>query len=200
MAGPLKLEVFASDSAAADPGPPMVPAQQMEEARLEAYEQGYCAGWEDAQTAQGEEQGRLNADILRSLEGMSFTYHEARGHVLRTLEPLMRTMADKILPDMAQRALGTLILGTLRPLAISMAQTPVTVALHPASRAALEPHLLSQDAPPFTIIEDQSLSLGQVRLCLGEVEQFVDMDSAVATIRSAVDDFFALEQKELAYG
>ena len=37
MAGPLKLEVFASDSAAADPGPPMVPAQQMEEARLEAY-------------------------------------------------------------------------------------------------------------------------------------------------------------------
>ena len=73
MAGPLKLEVFASDSAPADPGPPMVPAQQMEEARLEAYEQGYGAGWEDAQTAQGEEQGRLNADILRSLEGMSFT-------------------------------------------------------------------------------------------------------------------------------
>ena len=49
----------------------------LEEQRLASFEQGYSAGWEDAVQAQEQSRGQVSAELAKSLEDMSFTYHEA---------------------------------------------------------------------------------------------------------------------------
>jgi hypothetical protein len=59
MPQPLRLEEFESPLEPVD----AADASQLvlEEVRLEAFESGYRAGWDDAMTAQAEEQNRLRA-------------------------------------------------------------------------------------------------------------------------------------------
>mgnify|MGYP003515970463 CR=1 FL=1 len=79
----LKLEVFEADEAAQQTPSQQVPSAD-QESRLEAYEQGYRAGWEDAAAAHAEDQRRIRVDLARSLQALGFTYQEARAHVLKS--------------------------------------------------------------------------------------------------------------------
>ena len=199
MSRRLKLDVFkAQDATEAEAD--QVSAVVFEDARLAAYETGYSAGWEDAIAAQADDQTRLHADLAQNLEALSFTYHEARGHVLRTLEPLLRDMVAKVLPDTARQALGQIVLDTLRPVAATLAATPVCIVLHPASRVLVEPLLRAKGTFPFTIVEESSLGEMQAYLRLGDTEQRVDLDGVIASIATAVDSFFHIERQGQAHG
>lgn len=76
----------------------------MEETRQHAYEAGYKAGWEDASSAHAAGQAELRAEVARNLQAMSFTYHEARGQILRAIEPLLTDIAASLLPEVARIA------------------------------------------------------------------------------------------------
>lgn len=188
MPGRLRLEAFDAPPAPAAPAPAEDAAA--EEARLEAFEAGYKAGWDDAVASAEEDRTRMRADLARNLQGLAFTYHEARGHVLRSLEPLLRGMVARVLPEVAGRALGPLVAETLRPLAEGLAAAPIAVVVNPASRAAVEAALAAEPGPPFAIVEEPSLGEGQVYLRLGAAETRVDLDGALAAIAAAVDEFF----------
>lgn len=190
----LKLESFESDPEAA-----VVQASQQlvltEDARLHAYEQGYGAGWEDAVTAQAEDQSRIRTDLARNLQALGFTYHEARSHVLRALAPLLQDMIGQLLPQIARDALAPTVLETLLPMAEHLADAPVSVVLNPAARPAVEA-LLAQTALPVSITEEPTLGEGQVYLRLGPSETHVDLDRATALISQAVRGFFGLSEQE----
>lgn len=193
MAQPFKLEAF-------DAGEPVGEAVQMnladlEEAKLTAFERGYSAGWEDAVAAQGAEAARLSADLGRNLQGLSFSYHEARGHVLRALEPLLRDMVAKVLPAVARETLAAVVLEQLLPLAEKLAEAPVTVVVSPDSREAVEAILRPRAGFPLQFSEEPSLSDGQVYLQFGETEMRVDLDGVIAAIASAIAAFFQLENE-----
>lgn len=191
---PLKLESFESDPEAA-----VVQASQhlvlTEDARLQAYEQGYGAGWEDAVNAQTEDQSRIRADLARNLQALGFTYHEARNHVLRAVAPLLQDMIAQLLPQVAREALAPTVLDTLLPMAEHLADVPVSVVLNPAARPAVEA-LLAQTALPVSITEEPTLGEGQVYLRLGPSETHVDLDRATALISQAVRGFFGLSEQE----
>lgn len=191
---PLKLESFESDPEAA-----VVQASQhlvlTEDARLQAYEQGYGAGWEDAVTAQTEDQSRIRADLARNLQALGFTYHEARNHVLRAVAPLLQDMIGQLLPQVAREALGPTVLETLLPMAEHLADAPVSVVLNPAARPAVEA-LLAQTALPVSFTEEPTLGEGQVYLRFGPAETHVDLDRATALISQAVRGFFGLSEQE----
>lgn len=191
---PLKLESFESDPEAA-----VAQASQhlvlTEDARLQAYEQGYGAGWEDAVTAQTEDQSRIRADLARNLQALGFTYHEARNHVLRAVAPLLQDMIGQLLPQVAREALAPTVLDTLLPMAEHLADAPVSVVLNPAARPAVEA-LLAQTALPVSITEEPTLGEGQVYLRLGPAETHVDLDRATALISQAVRGFFGLSEQE----
>jgi len=191
---PLKLESFESDPEAA-----VAQASQhlvlTEDARLQAYEQGYGAGWEDAVTAQTEDQSRIRADLARNLQALGFTYHEARSHVLRAVAPLLQDMIGQLLPQVAREALGPTVLDTLLPMAEHLADAPVSVVLNPAARPAVEA-LLAQTALPVSFTEEPTLGEGQVYLRFGPAETHVDLDRATALISQAVRGFFGLSEQE----
>lgn len=200
MPSRLKLEIFDLGDGRHDAEEARVSVSLLEEARLSAYETGYSAGWEDAAAAQGTEQNRIQAEVSRSLQACSFTYLEARGHVLRTLEPLLRDMVAKVLPETAKESLGPMILDFLRPMAAHMANAPVSVTLHPASRPMVETILTTESSLPFAFFEQHDLNEGEVFLRFADQEHHIDLNGVVAAIAEAVGNFFHIEQQERAHG
>ncbi|PKP75222.1 MAG: flagellar biosynthesis protein [Alphaproteobacteria bacterium HGW-Alphaproteobacteria-6] len=199
MSRPLRLEVFEDIDGS---GAAVTLARgELEENRLAAFEQGYTAGWDDAAAAQTEEVARLRADLGRNLQDMAFSYHEARSHVLRALEPLLHDMVTKVLPAIAREALGQMVLEQLRPVAEGLSDAPVTVTANPANRAVIEAIVIGQAAIPMTFCGEPSLGEGQVYLRFGAAESRVDLDGVIATIAAAVSAFFQIEkERDIANG
>lgn len=195
----LRLEVFETE--AEEPGDVIVTdAATLEEGRLASYEEGYRAGWEDAATAQASEQAQLRADLARNMQALGFSYHEARVHVLRTVEPLIAAVVGRLLPEMARESLAPIVLETLMPLAEQMADAPVTLLVNPASRPVVEALLEQATGLPITLVDEPTLSDGQVSLRLGAAETRVDLDHAVSEISSVVRSFFDLTEQEIRHG
>lgn len=200
MMSALRLEVFEDLSRQAGGSRLSLEQGALEEAKLASYEQGYAAGWEDAAAAQSEDQARLRADIARNLQALGFTYHEARVHVLRSIEPLLTGMVTRLLPATAKAALGPMVHETLLPLADGLAETPITLVLNPASRIAVEAFLAEVDSFPLTVVEESSLGEGQVYLRLGDAEARINLDAAIAAISAAVRGFFTLIEEDRKHG
>jgi flagellar biosynthesis/type III secretory pathway protein FliH len=192
----LKLEVFEAET----PGPGaktvVLDSMLLEETKLASYDAGYAAGWEDAAAAQSADQTRVRADLARNLQSLGFTFHEARMHVLRALEPLLNEIVGRFLPGLARETLAPIVLDVLMPLAEKMADAPVTLVLNPAARPAVEALLEQATGIPLTLVEEPSLSEGQVYLKLGETETQINLDRATAEITAAVRGFFELPEKE----
>jgi flagellar assembly protein FliH len=198
MAVRFQLETF--DTAADDTEAVLLNLSDLEEAKLAAFEKGYSAGWEDAVAAQDTEAARLHADLGRSLQELSFTYHEARVHVLHAMEPLLRDMVSKVLPLLGRESLSRIVLEHLLPLAEGLADAPLQVMLNPASRDTVEDHLAARSSMPLRFVEEPSLGEGQVYLRLGETETRVDLDGVVTAIAAAVAGFFQLENEVTPHG
>ncbi len=193
----LRLEVFESDApGGAAPDTVILDTSILEDAKLASYDAGYSAGWEDAAAAQDGDQSRIKADLARNLQALTFTYQEARSHVLRALEPLFAEMIGKLLPSLARETLGGIVLDVLMPMADGLADAPVTIVLNPAARTAVEPLIESATGLPLIIEEESSLGEGQVYLRFAEAEALVDLDHAVADIAAALRGFFDLSRKE----
>jgi flagellar assembly protein FliH len=196
---PLRLEVFetASDTT---PGTVVTDLSAMEEARLASYEQGYVAGWEDAVGAQAGENTRMAADLAHNLQSLSFTYHEARTHVLRGLEPFLVDLVGQLLPQIARGVLGPLVQSALVPLAEIAADGPITLLFNPAARAVIEPLVDQAHGPPLSLVEEPTLGEGQVFLRFGDAETRIDLDGAITEITAALADFFTLSTKDSKHG
>ncbi|SPH23428.1 hypothetical protein DEA8626_02491 [Defluviimonas aquaemixtae] len=169
---------------------------ELEECRLAAYEQGYTAGWDDAVAAQDQEVAKLRADLGRNLQDLSFTYHEAHSHVLRTLEPLLKDMVSKVLPAIAHESLAPVVLEHLRPMAKDLAGRPVALVANPANRELLERTVIADAKFPVAFREEPSLGDGQVYLRLGDEESRIDLDGVIKAIADAVSGFFQIEKQE----
>jgi flagellar assembly protein FliH len=192
-----KLEVFETPSGAAR-SPTLVTTEisAIEEAKLAAYEQGYQAGWDDAAAALSQDQTRIGAELGRNLQALSFTYQEARAHVLAALEPLLTEMVDRLLPETARETLAPMVLERVMPMAEDLADHPVTLVLNPSVRPAIEALIEQATGLPLTIEEEPTLAEGQVYLRLGPAEAKVDLTRVTAEIAAAVRAFFTLTEEK----
>lgn len=199
MMARVRLEVFETDQPA--PGETIVTdLNAMEEAKLAAYEQGYTAGWEDAATAQSDEQGRMRADIARNMQALGFTYQEARAHVLAAVEPLIRDLVGHVLPQIARRALAPMIVDMLMPVAREAADAPASLSFNPVNRGLIDSVIGQTDGLPLTLIEEPTLGEGQVYLRLQGRETRIDLDTTLLRIGEATDEFFTLSRQEAPHG
>jgi len=191
-----KLEVFDTDPLPRQPSN-MVVTQlgAIEEAKLAAYEQGYKAGWDDAAAAQSEDQTRIRSDLARNLQQLSFTYQEARSHILKALEPLLEQMVNRLLPETARETLAPMVLEQVMPMAEELTDQPVTLVLNPAVRSAVESLIEQATGLPMRIEEEPTLPEGQVYIRLGGAEAQVDLTRVTADIAAAVRGFFSLSEE-----
>ena len=188
----LRLEVF--DTAPAPDGSmqPLVEATAVEEAKVASFEQGYSAGWDDAVAAQQGDQTRIRADLARNLQSLSFTFQDARSHVLQAIRPLILQMVDRLLPAVAREALAPTVLETVMPLAEGLADAPLTLVLNPTVREQVEDLVSKATGLPMVIDEEPTLPEAQVYIRLGAAETRVDLAQVTTEIASAVRAFFTL--------
>lgn len=188
----LRLEVF--DTAPAPDGTmqPLVEATAVAEAKVASFEQGYSAGWDDAVTAQQDDQTRIRADLARNLQSLSFTFQDARGHVLQAIRPLILEMVNRLLPEVAREALAPTVLEAVMPLAATLADAPLTLVLNPSARGQVEELLAQVPGLPMVIDEEPTMPDGQVYIRFGSAETKVDLAQATTDIAIAVRAFFNL--------
>lgn len=171
-----------------------------EKTRLEAFEQGYQAGWDDANAAQNQDQSRITAELEASFKDLSFSFHEARNHILQGIEPLIREVVDKILPTFSKQGLPDLVAERLNAALGEATDRPVVLSVSPASRAAVEAALPSSPGFPITIKEESTLSDGQVFLNFGASEESLDLDETLSSLQIAVREFFEINKKAQNHG
>lgn len=191
------LEDFSAPEATPDKG---LSEEELETIRLEAFETGYKAGWDDAARAAKEEQSHITADFARNLQDLSFTYHEAHSQVLAAVKPLLEDIVDKILPETARETIGLRLKDQLEELARRKARQRVEITVAPANLPAVEA-LTEQDFGfPLVVAGDDTLSDGQVFLSLGEEETEIDLGEVTDGIRTALAGFFAEQERIEQHG
>lgn len=208
MSGRLTLEDFSAAVRAQDAGStdaagteqPTATSDQVEAARLEAYESGYRAGWEDAARTEAEDQSRIGAEFARNLQDLGFTFHEARAHVMQALEPLLTGMVERVLPRLVSETIGQTIVEELLPLATAAAGSPIEVMVSPDNRPVVEDMLARADTVPFTLVEEPTLADGQVYLRSGGLERHIDFTAAVDRIGAAISSLYQLNEKAFQNG
>ena len=188
-----RLEVFDTASAPDGSMQPLVEGTAVEEAKVASFEQGYSAGWDDAVAAQQGDQTRIRADLARNLQSLSFTFQDARSHVLQAIRPLILQMVDRLLPEVAREALAPTVLEAIMPLAEELADAPLTLVLNPAAREQVEDLVTQATGLPMVIEEEPTMPEGQVYIRFGTAETKVDLAQVTTDIAIAVRAFFNLK-------
>ncbi|MFY2824399.1 ABC transporter ATP-binding protein [Ruegeria sp. MALMAid1280] len=167
----------------------------LEEQRLAAFEQGYSAGWEDSVQAQEQSRGQVSAELAKSLEDMSFTYHEAVTRMTLSLEPMFQSLVQVILPETLDRGFAARLVEQLAEMAREQVGQPMQIFV-PAGRTGEVEVLLPQDlSSPTRVIEDPSLETGQARLQVGTSQREVDCSGLLTSVAGAFDAY-VFEAKE----
>jgi len=187
------LEEFSTQIISNDPT--LTSDTSLEEHRLEAYEQGYKAGWDDAATAQSEEQSRIAADFARNLQELSFTYHEVRGQLLNSLEPLLMEMVSKVLPRLAFSNLPQTIIDEVLSVAQSQMDVGIEIVISPTNRPALEQLLEEQTGLNIAIVDESSMAEGLAYLRFADTEKQIDLESILIGLSQSVEGFFEQQEK-----
>lgn len=170
--------------------------RNIEAERLTAFERGYKAGWDDSVNALSAERKAISADFAANLSDLSFTYHEARSHVLRQLESLVTDTFAKVLPGCAKEALPRLVWSHVSQIALEAAGTPVTVLVAPGASAMFESLLPPDPGFPVTVVEEPTLTEGQVFIRSQKGETAIDQATVLTEIDAAVRQFFQVHQQD----
>ena len=181
-------------------GTSAISEDEIESQKLDSFEKGYKAGWEDALKSLSEEQARISGDFARNLQDLSFTYHEAHAQVMQSMGPLLREIVDKILPVAMRETLGARIAEQLEELARKHGAQPMEIVTSPADMTAVNALLGEDFGFPVQAAVDDTLAEGQVFLRLAEEERQIDMASVLDTIRQGIDGLIDSTERELRHG
>lgn len=164
--------------------------EELETLRLESFEEGYKAGWDDAAQAQANDQRNLASVFAQNLLDLSFTYNEAYSHLIKGLKPLLMDVTNKVLPEIMQATIGQRIAEELTKTVNSIkGASEVVIHVPPDSHQAVE-DLLAQDFSfPVSVRADASLLPGQAQLSFEDGELEINLDELIIEIQSAIESF-----------
>ncbi|MFV0334399.1 MAG: hypothetical protein ACK5JR_10065 [Tropicimonas sp.] len=168
------------------------------EERLQAFDQGYRDGWEDAAKAHAEGQASISVELAGNLQALSFTYHDARNAILGEMEDILTGIVTHILPDAMVQSLGQMIVERVREAAESAADVLVEIVVNPENVPRLRLLLEGMIAPPLRVVGEASLGEGQAFIRLGEAEQKIDLEAVLRDLAEAVAEFFVIPDQQEA--
>ncbi len=198
MPVPIRLEVF--ESLADTAAPQLLTPEQIEEIRLNAYERGYNAGWDDARSQREEEDRARRAEVERQLLQLAFTYHEVRGHLLNALRPVFEALLGTVVPTATRASVLPMVIEQLLALANNASGAPVTLRVSPGARSEYEAALDGLVLPPLTIIECDEVAPLQVAIAFDAQETQIDLAEVAEQLRAAIERFYQIQTEEVTHG
>ena len=179
---------------------PVLSDATLEEHQLEAFEQGYQAGWDDSARAHAEDNNRVNAELASTLQQLSFTFHDAQAQVLKSLRPLFHQIAETLLPQVAQSSLPAMVAEQLSDLAQSQRDQELMLTVSDADRGAIEALAREHNTYAIQIKTSPSLSQGQVEVSAGQEERSVDLSRVVNDVKQALNAFVNEAERKSKHG
>lgn len=179
-----------------------IPDDNLEDFKLEAFEEGYKAGWDDSTKAHTSEQERAMIAIAQRLEDLSFTHIEAIAKMTSAMQPLLTKITLSLLPEVAKNALGAHVAEQMDILLKAEAQDSLEIAVAPETLEPLQKQLEGRSNVSLTFAAEPMLSSGQVYLRASRAEREINLDVVQGGIKTALDAFFAetLEEEEPRHG
>lgn len=176
------LETFSQS-----PGPPSAPPEAqdlMEAARAEGYEAGYASGWDDAIASDQTSRMRMAAEFERNIQNLAFTFAEAVTHVRGELRGFLTDIVDQFFPAIAPEALRGHVAAELLRLGEERMDVPVQIVTSPDCNQMIAEMLKADFSLDVALVEDSSLSPGQVYVRLGAREMEVDLGPLIKAVSS----------------
>jgi flagellar biosynthesis/type III secretory pathway protein FliH len=199
MAGRLRLETFELLDAGEEPR--LMMPEDLEELRLAAYERGYGAGWDDAESRAANDLSARRLAAEAALERLNFTYHEASAQALSALTPLFEQMFETLLPQALRLAVIPAVIEHLLPLAREALAQPLRLQVPPGQMEVFEAAMSGLILPPLQLAENPALSPGQAVIlgpASGELTQ-IDLASALAAMRMAFARFHPSAEQDVPH-
>ncbi len=159
---------------------------EIDEIKLEAFDQGFAAGWEEALKVDKQESAKELEAIRDILQDAEFSIHEARRGLLDNMRPLFSEITQKLLPEIAQQSLGLHIAEQL--LQVSSAQLGETIEIETGvgMRQGIENALNAIQSPSATISENPNTHNLSALIRVGAHEREVDLSGIIDGIGDAL--------------
>lgn len=181
-----------------DGGPEdLIPLEKAEDQKVHAFEEGYQAGWADADKNHAIEQKSIDDEFLHSLRDLSFTYQEALSRITRSLNSLFGQMMTTLLPQTVNVSMRAQIIEQLVALAASQTSGSISIRVSDSHLHLLEDLLEGIELnPPVSVISDPTLSPNQLFVSLDILEREINLDAVCEEIRTAMEAFTFHTQQE----
>lgn len=174
-----------------------VPLERVEDQKLQSFEEGYQAGWTDAEKNFETEQKNVTEEILHCLRDLSFTYQEALTCLNRGLHPMFEQMMTALLPRTASAALRAHVIEQLVELAGTQTSGQITLRVSENDLPMLEDILDGVELKlPVSIAADKTLHMHQLFVALDLVEREINLDAVCQEIVTAMNAFNFHSQSE----
>ena len=184
----------------ASPNAPNASDTAGEEALLDSYETGYKAGWADATQANADGQKALSSALTANLQDLSFTYHEAHEAVLSDIAPMVEKAIMTVLPELARKSVGAIVVEELHRIIDSHGATEVCLI------TSIDDHetvadLMPEDLQlPVTLKSDPALASGQAQFKFDAREREIDLSEVLGAVEQAFTAFTHETRKEAQNG
>ncbi|MGB7243099.1 MAG: hypothetical protein WBC93_13550 [Sulfitobacter sp.] len=172
----------------------------VEDLKLQSFEDGYQAGWDDCAKANSNDGTRIANELGQNILDMSFTFHEALAKVSQELQPMMALITEKLLPEIARETLGAHIVAQINQHVLGDADALIEIVVAPGNETALENFLPPGIANKVSIETDGSLTGAQAYVKNKKNEKKIDIDAVVADIAQVIKAFFHDSQQEKTDG
>ncbi|WP_299414031.1 hypothetical protein [uncultured Sulfitobacter sp.] len=174
-----------------------VPLERVEDQKLAAFEEGYQAGWTDAEKNHAAEQKNIGEEFLHTLRDLSFTYQEALSRLNRGLKPMFEQMMTTLLPQTASAALRAHVIEQLVQLAATQTEAKIVLRVSESNVHMLEDLLEGVELKvPVSLTADSSLSPHQLFVTLDTLEREINLDGVCQEITKAMNAFNFHSQTE----
>lgn len=164
-----------------------------------AFEQGYQEGLNAATATAAADQAIIDEKLVEALNGINFTYAEARGQLLGALAPLLSVIVKKILPHCVEIGFAEQLADILAQAAACDTATPMTLHIHPSQRHAVENATAKINAQ-LLIHEDPNLSKHAAWIRQDRDETLLDADNLLASISEALSAIQHPENRTKTHG
>ena len=196
---PLILEDFASGPIQEIPVE-VFDGERLEAERLEAFDKGHAAGWEEA-TATAESAAAERGQALDSrLEELAFTFHEARAHVMRGLGPLLDAIVRSAVPRILHETLAARLTELFTKFAEDAADAEIQILAPPGEAAGVAATLDGRARFPLSIREDDTLAPGTFHVRLGERARELNLDALETALAGALEALDTINEETLSNG
>lgn len=159
------------------------------------FEDGYKEGWIDAQAAAQSESSALNSEVATALQEAGFAYFEARQHIFNSMRPLLEAMVDQVIPALAKDALAHKIIEQVEEIA-RRDDPPMHILCAPETAKPLSEALAKHVTFSVEVRAEETLTETQAVLKFAEGQTNVDLGAIVDGMKSALADFYDLNQEE----